>query len=97
MKERQIEAAYRARFDEQRRSTEAMNSLYTEASAGRDSDKRAWLVATAHPRVPAALARPRREDAREVFDEAGRVSLSSRPETACIRLRTVSYSISDRG
>ena len=50
MKERQIEAMYRARFDERRHATEALDSLYGEAATGRDSDKRAWLIAVAHPR-----------------------------------------------
>jgi predicted HTH transcriptional regulator len=52
MKERQIEAMYRARFDERRHATEALDSLYTDASAGRDTGKRAWLIAVAHPRIP---------------------------------------------
>jgi predicted HTH transcriptional regulator len=40
MKERQIEAMYRARFDERRHAAEALNALSTEASAGRDTGKR---------------------------------------------------------
>lgn len=76
MKEREIAAAYRARFDEQRRSTDALNSLYAETTQGRDTDKRAWLIAVAHPRVPGVLARPTRDDARNIFEEAGRVALS---------------------
>lgn len=51
MKERQIEAMYRARFDERRHATEALDSLYDEAAAGRDSDRGAWLIAVAHPRL----------------------------------------------
>jgi hypothetical protein len=42
MKERQIEATYRARFDEQRRSNEAIDLLYAEATAARDTANRAW-------------------------------------------------------
>lgn len=76
MKERQIEAAYRARFDERRRSSEAIDALYAEMDAGRDTDKRAWLIAVAHPRVPSVLARPDRDEASTVFEEAGRVALS---------------------
>lgn len=70
MKERQIEAMFRARFDEQRRSNEAIDSLYAEATAGRDTANRAWLVAVAHPRVPGVLARPTREEAADVFQQA---------------------------
>ncbi|WP_165609060.1 helix-turn-helix domain-containing protein [Mycolicibacterium fortuitum] len=75
MKERQIEAMYRARFDEQRRSTEAIDALYAEAAAGRDTANRAWLVAVAHPRIPGALARPTREEAVKVFQQALATSL----------------------
>jgi predicted HTH transcriptional regulator len=52
MKERQIEAMYRARFNEHRHATEALDALYADASAGRDTGKRAWLIAVAHPRIP---------------------------------------------
>lgn len=74
MKERQIEAMYRVRFDEQRRSTEAVESLYAEAAAGHDSVGRAWLVAVAHPRLPGTLALPTRDEAREIFERARRVT-----------------------
>lgn len=76
MKERQIEAMYRARFDERDRSNEAIESLYTETAAGRDSKNRAWLIAVAHPRVSGALGRPTRDQAREVFDQAASIALT---------------------
>ncbi|CAN5125070.1 hypothetical protein BH09ACT10_BH09ACT10_00560 [soil metagenome] len=38
MKERQVEAMYRARFEERRHATEALDVLFTETSAGRGSD-----------------------------------------------------------
>jgi hypothetical protein len=76
MKEREIEAAYRARFDERRRSVEALDSLYAETTAGRDTDKRAWLIAVAHPRVPGVLARLTRDDARKILEKASHISLS---------------------
>lgn len=76
MKERQIEAAYRARFDERRRSVDALDSLYAETTEGRDTDKRAWLIAVARPRVPSILARPTCDDARKIFEEATHISLS---------------------
>jgi hypothetical protein len=77
MKEREIEAAYRARFDERRRSTEALDSLYVETAAGRDTDQRAWLIAVAHPRVPGVLTRPTHDDARQIFEIAGNIALSN--------------------
>ncbi|XMN05515.1 helix-turn-helix domain-containing protein [Streptomyces griseobrunneus] len=46
MKERQIEAMYRARFEERRHAREALDALFSEASAGRDFDTRAWLILT---------------------------------------------------
>lgn len=70
MKERQIEAMYRARFDERRHATEALDNLFTEAAAGRDSNKRAWLIAVAHPRVPRFQKRPTRDQARDVLTRA---------------------------
>ncbi|WP_231914454.1 hypothetical protein [Rhodococcus sp. LB1] len=71
MKERQIEAMYRARFDERRHEAEALANLYNDAATGRDTDKRAWLIAVAHPRLPASqTVRPTRDQAREVFEAA---------------------------
>lgn len=67
MKEREVAAAYRARFDEQRRSDEALDSLYDEILAGRNTDQRAWLIAVARPRVPGIAARPTRDQARSVL------------------------------
>jgi hypothetical protein len=76
MKERQIEAMYRARFDERRHATEALDNLFAEAAAGRDSGKRAWLVAVAHPRVPQFRNRPTRDQAREVLARSKRLALT---------------------
>jgi hypothetical protein len=75
MKERQIETMYRARFEERRHSSEALDSLYTEASAGRDVMARAWLIAVARPRVPRFRNRLSREAAREVLSKAGTLAL----------------------
>jgi hypothetical protein len=75
MKERQIEAMYRARFDERRHAAEALDALFAEASAGRDADKRAWLVAVAHPRLPRFGDRLTRDEARAVLSEAEKVTL----------------------
>jgi hypothetical protein len=76
MKERQIEAMYRARFHERRRATEVVDSLYAEAAAGRDTAKRAWLIAVAHPRIPGALVRLGGEDAQVIFKQAEKITLS---------------------
>ncbi len=67
MKERQIEAMYRARFDERRHATEALDALCDEAAAGRDVDERAWLVAVAHPRVPRVGDRLTQDDIRDAL------------------------------
>ncbi|WP_054248622.1 helix-turn-helix domain-containing protein [Rhodococcus opacus] len=72
MKERQIEAMYKARFDERRHEAEALTNLYDEAATGRDTDRRAWLIAVAHPRLPAAqTTRPTLDKTKEVFKAAG--------------------------
>ena len=75
MKERQIEAAYRARFDERRRSTEVLDQLYNETVAGRDTGVRAWLIAVAHPRVP-GIGRMTRDEAREILTSAKTITLT---------------------
>jgi len=76
MKERQVEALYRARFDERRRSTEALDSIYDEAVRNWANTSRAWLVAAARPQLPSAnTVRPDRDDARAVFEEAKKNTL----------------------
>ncbi|MCZ9635002.1 ATP-binding protein [Rhodococcus sp. BH5] len=71
MRERQIELMYRARFDERRNSAEALDALYAEQAAGKETDKRAWLVAVAHPRLATPLGtRPTKDDAISMFREA---------------------------
>lgn len=76
MKERQIEASYRARLDERRHSAEALTNLYDEAVANWTSSDRAWLVAVAKPQLPStASERPTRDAAREIFEEASKNTL----------------------
>lgn len=75
MKERQIEAMYRARFEERRHASEALDALFTEASTGRDADKRAWLIAVGHPRVPRIGNRLTREEARSVLEMSEKLAL----------------------
>jgi hypothetical protein len=76
MKERQVEAMYRARFDERRRSAEVLDKLYAEAAAMRSADSPAWIVAVAHPRLPGTgTKRPTNTGARMAFDQAGKNAL----------------------
>ena len=89
MKERQIEAAYRARFDERRRSNEAIEALYAQAVTGRDSNVRAWLVAAAHPRVPTTGISPDREQARAIMKSAEAIALSYSQKNAVHPLEVV--------
>lgn len=90
MRERQIETMYRARFDERRHATEALESLYAEEARGRDSEARAWMIAVAHPRLPASGgARPTRDEAREVFQKAGSSALSYAARKGIRPLETV--------
>ncbi|AGZ44202.1 transcriptional regulator [Actinoplanes friuliensis DSM 7358] len=75
MKERQIEAMYRSRFEERRHATEALDALSSDASAGRDASKRAWLIAVAHPRIPRFRERMTRDAARLILSEAEPLAL----------------------
>lgn len=63
MRERQIEAIYRARFDERRYSSEAIDALYDETATGPNTDQRTWFIGVVRPRVLALLARPDRDEA----------------------------------
>lgn len=76
MKERQIEAMYRARFEERRHATEALDALFAEAAAGRDAATRAWLIAVAHPRIPRIRERLTREQARDVLTKTEPLALT---------------------
>lgn len=75
MKEGQIEAMYRSRFDERRHADLRLAGLYDETSVGRDTARHAWFIAVAHPRVPDVARILAREDARKVLREAERVTL----------------------
>lgn len=75
MRERQVEAMYRARFDERRNAYEALHSLYDEVAIARGESARVWMIGVARPRVPAVLAhRLTREDARNVLAPIGQTS-----------------------
>lgn len=51
MREREIESAYRARFDGERRGEEALLQIYYDIAAAADSSDRAVLVGAARPRT----------------------------------------------
>ncbi|WP_285365307.1 ATP-binding protein [Microbacterium sp. LMC-P-041] len=71
MKEREIEAAYRARLDDRRHSAAALVQLYEEAAADWSDSQRAVLIAVARPRLsPLGSGRVDREVARSVFRRA---------------------------
>lgn len=92
MKERQIEAMYRARFDERRRSTDALDSLFAEAAESHNASRQAWLIAVAHPRIPGALTRLSRDEAREIFDHARSTTLRYSDRTGMHPLENVDSS-----
>lgn len=97
MREPQIEAMYRARFDERRHTAEALANLYTEAARGRDTTVRAWIVLVAHPRRPVtqreALTRDR---ARELFSVERSRDASTPGTGPFTRSDLPMYSILDR-
>ncbi|WP_426323057.1 helix-turn-helix domain-containing protein [Microbacterium sp. E-13] len=97
MKERQIEAMYRARFEERRHATEALDALYDEAAAGRDTDKRAWLIAVAHPRISRRRDRLTRDEARGVLTKTVGLALTYAGRGASTRSRTSTVTIRVRG
>lgn len=68
MKEREIAAQYRTRFDAARHVTEVLDKLYSNAVEGCDIAQRAWLIAVAHPRTTTTpLTRGDRETARQLY------------------------------
>lgn len=76
IKERQIEAMYRARFDERRHASDALDALFNDAAAGRNTGDRAWFVAVAHRRVPKLLERLDQDEARRAMEKTERLALS---------------------
>jgi hypothetical protein len=66
MRERQLEAMYRQRLDERRNSDRAIDDLYDEVAAGRDTIARAWLIGVAYPRIPLTGRSLDREEMRTV-------------------------------
>jgi hypothetical protein len=76
MKERQIESMYRARFDERRHASDALDALFNDAAAGRTTGDRAWFVAVAHPCVPKILEHMDRDEARRTLKKTEPLALS---------------------
>ena len=70
MTERELESMYRTRFEERRHSTETLDALHADASAGRDTTERAWLIGVAHPRIPQLRERLTEGEARDVITGA---------------------------
>lgn len=84
MKEWQIEAMYKARFDERRHATEALDNLFGEAIRGHPASERAWFVAVAHPTIPHVSGRLTRDLAQEVLKSAQHLALTFAPRNAGI-------------
>lgn len=85
MKEPQIEAMYRARFDRLRDRIESLDQLYAQTARGRDTSTRAWLVAVAAPRSPVERTeRMTRDEARAIFESAVPAALALTSDTGGI-------------
>lgn len=77
MKERQIEAAYRARFDERRQSAEVLDRMHQELAVGTEVEARASLIAVGRPRVTPTLAtRWDQNEAQRLLTDASVLSLT---------------------
>jgi hypothetical protein len=77
MKEREVEAAYRRRFDEHRYANEALDRLYDELAAVTQVEGWAWLIAVGRPRVTSTTGtRWTQGEARQTVSDCIRV----RPE-----------------
>lgn len=76
MQERQLEAMYRARFDERRHATESLDALFSEAAEGRPTHERAWFIGVARPRVQLLRDRLSLDGARKVLVETERLALT---------------------
>ncbi|GHC99081.1 AlbA family DNA-binding domain-containing protein [Zhihengliuella salsuginis] len=74
MKERQLEAMYRARFDERRNATEDLDNLYAEQALSHDIESRAWLIAVAQPRLPGHSIRLTRGKAQSISQRAEKLA-----------------------
>lgn len=89
MKERQIELMYRARFDERRHASDALDALFKDAASGRNTGDRAWFIAVAHPSVPKFLRRMDRDEARLTMKKTEPLALSFAGPTGIHPLQNV--------
>lgn len=67
MKEPQIEAQYRARFEERRNAHDVLDSLYNELTAAHLTTESAWFVGIARPRIPLIPRQRMDRDAARAF------------------------------
>lgn len=77
MKERQIEAMYRARFEARRAAADDLQGLYQETKdiVAPDVGHRAWFVGVARPRtLVTTLTRPTRQQTRDTLTEVRRLA-----------------------
>jgi len=90
MKERQIETAYRARFDERRHSADVLDRMHQDLAVVTEVEARAWLIAVGRPRVsPAAATRWDRSEAGRMIESASARSLTYARRTAVRPLEIV--------
>lgn len=69
MREGDIARMYRARFDEQRNATEALQQLYADAASAADGE-RAWVVCVARPRIGGSGGRFSKDEVRGLLADA---------------------------
>ena len=67
MNESQIAAMYRGRFEESRRATEALGALFDDALDGRNTERQAWFIGVARPRIPRLIGALNQNQAQRVF------------------------------
>lgn len=92
MKERQIEAMYRTRFDERLHASATMDALYTGAAAGRDTGTRAWFIGVARPRVPKVANPMPLEEVKKIFNAAMPLGMEYADSAAIHPLQNVDWS-----
>jgi hypothetical protein len=82
MKEREVEKAYRQRFDERRYANEALDRIYNEQAIVTDVDSRGWLIAVGRPRIRASFDTQRtQDDARGLFEAASVLGYTYAPSS----------------
>lgn len=79
MKERQLEALYRSRFQNRQNSDQALDALYEEQAAHQGLDPRAWIYLVAQPRIPVPT-RLGRDEVQALVRAAERRALTWAPQ-----------------